>query len=269
MTFGKGLPPFISLDLEADEQAALSGGSTGGASDSSTGGFANKVYIGPKAPKVSKGTRGRKTYTIPGSSDETKTVQDALLEFYNWSDEEYNSFVGKLRNLGYIKAGQLASPPIVQAIYESAVYGASKWYANSKGAARVTVDQYIDWYAKKTEPTGPKVSKTVTEYGPQQIQGWINEGLLKDAGRTYDSLSDAEKEIFNAAVAEYAQASTTTTTTRNKAGQVVTTIQPGVSPEATIKEKVAEVGQAVLAPDFERQQRFDFQNWLSQNVQGA
>lgn len=264
MTFGTSLPPFIRLDLEADEQAALNGTSTGGAPSSGSG-FKNKIYVGT-VQKQSKGTRGRQGYTVV--KDETKSVEDALYDFYNWSDDEYNSFVSKLRRLGYIKAGQPASPPVVQALYESAVVGASKWYANSRGTAKVTVDQYLNWFAKKSEPTGPKVSKTITNYTPQQLEGWINEGLLKDAGRTYDSLSQAEKDVFYQAVEEYAKSVTTTRTTRNAAGEVVTEIMPSPSAEQLVKEKVTEVGQATLATDVDRQVRMNFNNWLSQNVEG-
>ena len=264
MTFGTSLPPFIRLDLEADEQAALNGTSTGGA-PSSGAGFQNKVYIAT-TQKESKGTRGRAGYIV--AKDETKSVQDALYDFYNWSDSEYNSFVSKLRRLGYIKADQAATPPVVQALYESAVYGASKWYANSKGTAKVTVDQYLNWFAKKSEPTGPQVSKTITSYTPQQVQGWINEGLMKDAGRTYDSLTESEKAIFNQAVEDYAKSVTTTRTTRNAAGEVVTEVMPSPSAEQLIKEKVTEVGQAILPTDVDRQVRFNFNNWLSQNVEG-
>lgn len=265
MTFGTGLPPFIRLQFEADEQAALNGTSTGGA-PSSGAGFQNKVYVGSKPEKVTKGVRGR-SFVMP-ARDETKSVQDALYDFYNWSDSEYNSFVSKLRRLGYIKADQAATPPVVQALYESAVYGASKWYANSRGTAKVTVDQYLNWFAKKSEPTGPQVSKTITSYTPQQVQGWINEGLMKDAGRTYDSLSQAEKDVFNQAVEEYAKSVTVTRTRVNQAGETVTEVMPSPSAEQLVKEKVAEVGQATLASDYERQVRMNFNNWLSKNVEG-
>lgn len=248
------------MTLEADEQAALNGTSTS-ETPTSNAGFQNKVYVGPRPEMKSRRRR------VSGG-DETKTVQDTLYDFYNWSDTEYNSFVSKLRRLGYIKAGEPASPPVVQAIYESAVYGASKWYANSRGTAKVTVDQYLNWFAKNTGPAKPSVSKTVTSYSPQQVQNWINEGLLKDAGRTYESLTEPEKAIFNQAVEEYAKSVTVTRTRVNKAGETVTEITPSPSAEQLIKEKVTEVGQAVLPTDIDRQVRFNFNNWLSQNVEG-
>lgn len=253
------------MTLEADEQAALNGTSTS-ETPTSGAGFQNKVYIGTIPERATKGTRGRSPI-IP-AKDETKSVQDALYDFYNWSDAEYNSFVSKLRRLGYIKADQAATPPIVQAIYESAVYGASKWYANSKGTAKVTVDQYLNWFAKNTGPAKPSVTKTITSYTPQQVQNWINEGLMKDAGRTYDSLTEPEKAIFNQAVEEYAKSVTVTRTRVNKAGETVTEVMPSPSAEQLIKEKVTEVGQAILPTDVDRQVRFNFNNWLSQNVEG-
>ena len=235
---------------------------TGGGAGSGVGG---DVYLGQEERTISVPKRPKTKVTV----DKTANLADAIAQAYTWDAKQRAAFVAKARALGYTDVTDLTSPNL----WAMAVNGASEWYKNSQGQVKITPEEYLEWYAKSKKQqegyTGPTTSKTITNYGGAQIRDWINDGLLKKAGRTFESLDDAERSQLYQAVNEYLQKSAITTTRKGKKeGTTITEVTPGPS-AAGVQEVVAKVGQDILAPDIERQQRINFASWLSQNAAGA
>ena len=231
---------------------------------STKGGVGGEVYVGETDAVVPSGPRGgKKTVKVA----KTMSLADAIAQAYTWDAKQRAAFVAKARALGYTDVTDLTSPNL----WAMAVNGASEWYKNSQGQVKITPEEYLEWYAKskKSEYTGPTTSKTITNYGGAQIRDWINDGLLKKAGRTFESLNEAERTQLFQAVDEYLQKSAVTTTRRGKKeGTTITEVTPGPS-AAGVQEVIGQVGEQILAPDIERQQRINFASWLSQNAAGA
>ena len=248
----------MTQSTDALKSRISSGGSTGG-----TGG---DVYLGQTVAVVPSGPRGgRKEIKI----DNTMNLADAIAKAYTWDAKQRAAFVAKARALGYTDTTDLTSPNL----WAMAVNGASEWYKNSNRQVKITPEEYLEWYAKSNKPetgyTGPSTSKTITNYSGAQIRDWINDGLLKKAGRTFESLGDEERsQLFNA-VDEYLQKSAITTTRKGKReGTTITEVTPGPS-TAGVQEVVGKFSQQTLVSDVERQQRINFASWLTQNTAGA
>lgn len=222
------------------------------------------VYLGQEERTISVPKRGKMSKV---KVDKVVSLADAIAQAYTWDAKQRAAFVAKARALGYTDVTDLTSPNL----WAMAVNGASEWYKNSQGQVKITPEEYLEWYAKskKSEYTGPTTSKTITNYGGAQIRDWINDGLLKKAGRTFESLNEAERTQLFQAVDEYLQKSAVTTTRRGKKeGTTITEVTPGPS-AAGVQEIVGQIGEQILAPDVERQQRINFASWLSQNAAGA
>ena len=240
-------------------QSGLAGGGA-------RGGVGGDVYLGQSEAVVPAGPRGGKKKI---KVDKTVNLADAIAQAYTWDPKQRAAFVARARALGYDDVTDLTSPNL----WAMAVNGASEWYKNSNGAVKITPEEYLEWYAKSQKAqegyTGPTTSRTITNYGAAQIRDWINDGLTRKAGRTFESLNEAERtQIFNA-VSEYLQKSAVTTTRKGKReGTTITEVTPGPS-TAGVQEVIARTSEQILAPDIERQQRIDFASWLSQNASGA
>ncbi len=237
-------------------KSRISGGGT-------SGGVGGDVYLGQEERTISVPKRPKTKIIV----DKTANLADAIAQAYTWDAKQRAAFVAKARSLGYTDTTDLTSPNL----WAMAVNGASEWYKNSQGKVKITPEEYLEWYAKskKSEYTGPTTSKTITNYGGAQIRDWINDGLMKKAGRTFESLDDAERSQLYQAVNEYLQKSAISTTRKGaKEGTTITEVTPGPT-IAGVEEVISKVGKDVLAPDFERQQRINFASWLSQNAAGA
>jgi hypothetical protein len=239
-------------------QSRISGGGSGG--------VGGDVYLGETEAVVPAGPRGgKKTIKVA----KTTSLADAIAQAYTWDAKQRAAFVAKARALGYTDTTDLTSPNL----WAMAVKGSSEWFKNSQGQVKITPEEYLEWYSKSKKQqegyTGPTTSKTITNYGGAQIRDWINDGLMKKAGRTFESLSDMERSQLYQAVNEYLQKSAITTTRKGKKeGTTITEVTPGPS-IAGVEEVISKVGQEILAPDIERQQRINFASWLSQNASGA
>jgi hypothetical protein len=229
-------------------------------------GVGGDVYLGEADAVVPAGPRGgKKTIKIA----KTTNLADAIAQAYTWDAKQRAAFVAKARALGYTDVTDLTSPNL----WAMAVKGASEWFKNSQGQVKITPEEYLEWYAKSKKQqegyTGPTTSKTITNYGGAQIRDWINDGLSKKFGRTFESLDDAQKSQLFQAVDEYLNKSATTTTRKGKKeGTTITEVTPGPS-AAGVAEIVTKTGQNILGEDYERQQRINFASWLSQNASGA
>jgi len=118
---------------------------------------------------------------------------------------------------------------------------------------------------KPAAGTGPKESVSITKYGPEQIDAWVDDWLVKKAGRTLESLGDEQAKLLRSAVKDYASGESVTTVTKDKKGRAVTTYRPAVT-EAGVQQTLQEAGKEVLAPEMERRQAFEFGDILSKTL---
>jgi hypothetical protein len=229
-----------------------------------TAGAKGEVYFGKETAVIPVGRAGKKKIEI----DKTASLADAIAMAYTWSDVERKAFVAKARALGYDDVTDLTSPNL----WAMAVNGASEWYKNSNGQVRITPEEYLEWYAKSkgVEAQGPSVSKTITQYGAPQIRDWINDGLTRRFGRTFESLNQEERSILFQAVKEYSDKAAVSTSRRGAKGETITTVQPGAT-TAGIQEVIQQTAMDIpgLVSDKERQDRINFSDWLTKNAPGA
>lgn len=118
---------------------------------------------------------------------------------------------------------------------------------------------------KGTAAGGPRESVSITKYGPEQIDSWVDDWLVKKAGRTLESLNDEQAKLLRRAVKDYASGESVTTVTKDKKGRAVTTYRPAVS-EAGIEQTLEEAGGEMFASEMERRQAFEFGDILSKTL---
>jgi len=231
----------------------------------SASGVKGEVYFGKQIVTIPEGRAGKKKIEI----DNTKSLADAIAMAYTWTDAQRKAFVAKARALGYDDTTDLTSPNL----WAMAVNGASEWYKNSNGQVKITPEEYLEWYAKSKgvgKAPEPSISKTITQYGAPQIRDWINDGLTKKYGRTFDSLTQEERSILFNAVKEYSEKAAVTIAKAGKKGTTITTVKPGAT-TAGVAEVIEETAEQIpgLVSDKERQDRINFSQWLTQNAPGA
>jgi hypothetical protein len=118
---------------------------------------------------------------------------------------------------------------------------------------------------KPSASTGPKESLSVTKYGPEQIDSWVDNWLTEEAGRGLKSITPDQAKVLRKAVKDYASGASVTTVTRDKKGRPVTTYQPAVT-EAGIQETLQEAGQELFADEMERRKAFEFKDILNKTL---
>jgi len=118
---------------------------------------------------------------------------------------------------------------------------------------------------KKGKGTGPSESISITEYGPEQIDAWVDNWLTGEVGRTLESVTPEQAKLLRRAVRDYASSESVTKVTRDKKGRAVTTYSPGVS-EAGIQEALKTTAEAEFGPEMERRQAFEFGDLLSKTL---
>jgi hypothetical protein len=105
-------------------------------------------------------------------------------------------------------------------------------------------------------------SVTITKYGKEQIDNWIDDGLQKTFGRGIKSLTPDELKTLRKAVRDYSSAEAVTTVTTDKKGRRVSTVVPG--PTVTgIEQAVETAGMPMFADEAERRKAFEFSNIMS------
>jgi hypothetical protein len=118
---------------------------------------------------------------------------------------------------------------------------------------------------KKGRGTGPSESVSITKYGPEQIDAWVDSWLTGEVGRTLESVTPEQAKLLRRAVRDYASSESVTKVTKDKKGRAVTTYSPGVS-EAGIQEALKTTAEDVFAPEMERRQAFEFSDLLSKTL---
>lgn len=117
-----------------------------------------------------------------------------------------------------------------------------------------------------TEPDGgPKTSMAITQYGKEQIDSWINEGLTNKFGRTLESLDADELKVLRKAVRDYADTPSVTTVTKDAKGRSITKTKPGVTTEG-VAQAVESAAMPMFADEAERRQAFEFSTILNKTL---
>jgi hypothetical protein len=241
----------------------LLGGSSGSSTPDST--YTNKVYMGstPTVKGVGGGVYlGRQLQAPKAFEDDLKSIADVKNSFYTWDDRTLNNFMTRLKKYGYNDV----TLPKAKSIWDMAVDGSSSWLSGSKGARKVTPDQYIEWYSKGANTqAGPSVSKNIYQYDPVVLGGLVDNIYQKTIGELPTA---KEKAARLKELQVLINKGTVSKTVKDKSGMSVTTTTPGFTQEQaqlSITEKLKQENP----DDYDRQKRIDFDGWLSQNVQGA
>lgn len=112
--------------------------------------------------------------------------------------------------------------------------------------------------------TGPSTSMSITQYGKEQIDSWLDEGLQKKFGRGLGSLNEAEMKTLRKAVEDYVK-TPSVTTTKKVGGKTVTTTKPGVT-TAGIEQAIETAGMPMFADEAERRKAFEFGTLLNKSL---
>jgi len=118
---------------------------------------------------------------------------------------------------------------------------------------------------KKGRATGPSESVSITKYGPEQVDAWVDNWLTSEVGRTLESVTPEQAKLLRKAVKDYSTSESVTKVTKDKKGRAVTTYSPGVS-EAGVQETLKTTAEDVFAPEMERRQAFEFSDLLSKTL---
>lgn len=118
---------------------------------------------------------------------------------------------------------------------------------------------------KASAGAGPRESVSVTRYGREQIDSWVDNWLTDNVGRGLESLPAEQAKLLRKAVKDYASGESVTTVSRDKKGRAVTTYRPAVS-EAGIEKTLETAAEDMFAPEMERRKAFEFSDILSKTL---
>lgn len=116
--------------------------------------------------------------------------------------------------------------------------------------------------------TGPSTSLSITDYGQDQIDKWIDDGLRKKFGRSIQSLNDQELTTLRKAVSDYASTPAISTVTKDALGRSVTKTQPGATTTG-VENVVTQTGMGMFGQEGERRKAFEFMNELQKIMSGG
>lgn len=236
------------------------GGDTAGSSNTN---LVNKVYLGSQGEKQVRFKRSGKSVTVP-AGDKTETIAQAKARYLT-DPKLQASWATLLRKNGFD-----TDPLSARAIWEMSVNGASDWYATSNGEQKVTPEQYLTWYSRKTQkPEAPALpTRQIYQVPEEQIVSDIDTVAQKVLGRTINDADKAEEwytDLVKGINKMYSKGTVTTVkevvnpTTGKKEKQVVQT--PGFSKEG-ITQKIEQTVKGASPVDVERKDRVDFTKWL-------
>jgi len=252
-----------SVDVAAVIAAALS----------ASGGGSNSVYIGTTTKTVLPPS----TIAKPGAKPQTITMPNILTvqqanSLYLTDPKLQASWRNTMKKYGL----ETGNPLVERKAWETAVAGASDWYLTSNREAKITPEQYLQWWAGGSKKSGPKadLARSVYQYSPEQIDADINEVAQKVLGRQIvdaDKSADWYQDLTNGLNKMISGGTTTTTklVKNKKTGKLeqVTT----QTPEFTKEKAVETIESAVKAGDpvsVARKQNLDFANWAFEKMGG-
>jgi hypothetical protein len=109
------------------------------------------------------------------------------------------------------------------------------------------------------------VSVSVTKYGKEQIDNWVNNWLTENAGMGLAAISEDQAKYIRKAVKDYAAKESVTEVAKDKKGRTVTTYKPGVS-EAGIQDTIKRAVTELFPKEVERNKVFEFNNILNKTL---
>lgn len=224
----------------------------------------NVVYLG--GTSGTKTVRMKKTgQTVNIPVPRVTTIQEANSLYLN--DPKLQANWRKTMQRNGLETG---NPLIERKAWETAVTGASDWYTTSNGTARVTPEQYLQWWAGGQKKTAaPKLpSRSIYQYTPEQLAAKADE-ITRDLGGftvTDEVKSKQWYKDLTKALNEMVMQGTVTTTKQvknPKTGKMenVTIQKPEVTTEA-ITEKIKTAVKQADPESVARKQRIDNTKWL-------
>jgi hypothetical protein len=252
-----------SVDVAAVIAAAMS----------ASGGGSNSVYIGT----TTKTVLPPPTIAKPGTKPQTITMPNILTvkqanSLYLTDPKLQASWRNTMKKYGL----ETGNPLVERKAWETAVAGASDWYLTSNREAKITPEQYLQWWAggKKKKPK-PDLSRSVYEYTPEQIGADVDKLAQQVLGRT---INDADKAAswytdLTSAISKMASKGTVSQVkdVRNpKTGKLerITTQTPEFTKEQAAS-KIESTLKNVAPEDAERKKRSDFMSWMFGQIGGG
>lgn len=222
----------------------------------------NSVYLGTKTTTIPSviAKPGAGPAEIPNIS----TIQQANALYL--TDAKLRA---KWRTTMQKNGLETGNPLVERRAWETAVAGASDWYSTSNGSAKITPEQYLQWWAGGTKGKAkPDLARQVYQYSPEQIDADINDVSMKVLGRTItdeDKQSDWYKDLTKGLNKMISKGIVTTSKTvkNKKTGKLeqVTTQTPEFSKEAA-QERITQAVEAADPESLERKRRIDNTKWL-------
>lgn len=228
----------------------------------------NSVYLGSKKglPPSVIAAPGAKPADIP----EISTIQKANALYL--TDAKLRAKWQQTMRKNGLETG---NPLVERQAWETAVAGASDWYATSNGAAKVTPEQYLQWWAGGQKKAANVPARSIYQSSPEQLAAKIDDVAQNLLGRT---ITDADKSAdwyksLNKSLNQMVMQGTVTTTKRvknPKTGKVesVTIQKPEVTAEGIQQTITGALEQADPA-SLERKQNLDFANWAFKKMGGG
>jgi hypothetical protein len=272
-------PPAPSGDATAAFMAALSGFMVNGPQRSDP--RDPPIYWGAGAGRTTRRAQRDQQavdgqfWVVPGSSDITKTLSEAQLEFYRWSKDDQSEWGDFLLNLGLIEKDEARDYEVLKNAWMVVLDEATGFTAAGK---KLTPWDVARWMSNQNAQNGSKFSlgrgrssksftgtKARTDIDltdPASAKALVNQVLSQALGR---AANDDEVRKFTATLNAAERKSPTTTTFNIVDDEVVGSTTSGGLAEAG-KEQVL-LDQAMQAPDYGAYQAARMvMSWLGQAI---
>lgn len=256
-----------ALDAYLASLATLGGSNTAPVPSAIEGNIPiDRVYTGKTITKTKAQSRMFPkgiTYT----EQETVSTSDKINEYYDWTPQQYNAFVSKLRKLNYIGDNASLTEPQVQGMWISAVTGTSRFYNASNGKRKITVDDYLSLYAPaKGKEDDNLPQQNIQKFAPAVVDSLINEFVQTGIGR---KATEADYAVYRPIVNKMINTGSTTTEVE-KGGKLIRTTTPTFSKEeagAAITKKLETNVDTKL--EAERRKAFEFNQVVNKVMSGG
>jgi hypothetical protein len=252
-----------SVDVAAVIAAAMS----------ASGGGSNSVYIGTTTKTVLPPS----TIGKPGAKPQTITVPNILTvqqanSLYLTNPKVQSNWRSTMKKYGL----ETGNPLVERKAWETAVAGASDWYLTSNREAKITPEQYLQWWAGGAKKAPKIPSRSIYQYSPEQLDAKANEIAQDVAGRV---ITDADKSAtwyknLMSSLNEMVMQGTVTEPTKKvrnpKTGKMenVSIQRPEVTAES-IAQKITGAIKEADPESVKRKQDLDIEKWfLSQRGRG-
>jgi len=226
----------------------------------------DRVYTGKSVTKT-KGASHMFPKGITYTEQETVSTSEKINEYYDWTPQQYNAFVSKLKKLNYIGKNATVTEPQVQALWVSAVTGTSRFYNTTNGKRKLTVDDYLSLYAPaKGKEDANLPTQTIQKFAPAVVDSLINEFVQTGIGR---KATEADYAVYRPIVNKMINTGSTTTEVE-KGGKLIRTTTPTFSKEeagAAITKKLETNVDTKL--EAKRRKAFEFNQVVNKVMSGG